>query len=92
MSNPTDPTVPPVHGKSVETAPSVSDSGCKYANDPTFQLISWKDPVKTGKVFGSIIVGLAVLKKGNPINWFFHVAFLALLGMYRVFSVGSVSL
>jgi hypothetical protein len=79
MSNPTDPIVPPIYGRSAETDSSANHSGCKYADDPTFQLISWKDPVKTGKIFGVIVVALAALKKGNPINWFFHVAFLALL-------------
>lgn len=45
-------------------------------------LLTWKDPVKTGKVFGTIIFTLLVLKTVNLFNIFFHVAYIGLLGMY----------
>lgn len=41
-------------------------------------LLTWKDPVATGKVFGSI-VGALVLTKVNVFNHLFHVLYLALL-------------
>lgn len=48
----------------------------------TLQLLTWKDPAYSAKVFGSIIVGLFVFKTVNLINVFFHLAYLALLGKY----------
>lgn len=44
-----------------------------------YQLITWQDPVKTGKVFGSIILTLLAFKVGNPINWFFHIAYIGFI-------------
>jgi len=54
----------------VVTAPS-SFSPC--------YLLTWKDPVLTGKVFGSIVVSLVVLKYINLINLFFRGAYVGLL-------------
>lgn len=48
----------------------------------TCDLLTWKDPVKTGKVFGTTVLGLIVFKKINLINIFFHLAYIALLCMY----------
>lgn len=44
-----------------------------------YQLITWQDPAKTGKVFGSIVLTLLAFKVGNPINWFFHIAYIGLI-------------
>lgn len=41
-------------------------------------LLTWKDPVATGKVFGGIVLGLVLLKV-NVINYVFYVAYLSLL-------------
>lgn len=66
MSTPTAPTT---------TAP-LAQKNCHC------DLLTWKDPVKTGKVFGTIILTLLVLKTVNLFNIFFHVAYIGLLGMY----------
>ncbi|CCE73291.1 Piso0_000324 [Millerozyma farinosa CBS 7064] len=42
-------------------------------------LLTWKDPVKTGKVFGGLILTLLVFKTVNLFNVFFHLAYLGLL-------------
>lgn len=42
-------------------------------------LLTWKDPVKTGKVFGAIMVVLLVFKTVNLFNVFFHFAYIGLL-------------
>lgn len=52
------------------------------SNSAMCDLLTWKDPIKTGKVFGSIILGLVVFKKVNLINIFFHLSYVALLCMY----------
>ncbi|CEP22422.1 RTN1 [Cyberlindnera jadinii] len=36
-------------------------------------ILTWKDPVKTGKVFGTIIAALIVLKSVNLLNLFFRI-------------------
>lgn len=51
-----------------------------------FDLLTWRDPVRTGKVFGGLIVALIVFKKVNLFNVFFHVAYIGLLGMYKASS------
>jgi hypothetical protein len=43
-------------------------------------LLTWKDPVKTGKVFGAIVAALVVLKSVNLLNLFFR------LGSYVLIS------
>lgn len=48
----------------------------------TCSLLTWKDPVKTGKVFGSIVAALLVLKTVNLFNLFFRLAYIGLLGMF----------
>lgn len=93
MSDPIVPTttnvhsqVPPVVPTDASSATSVKPTGtstcASYQNNPYFQLITWKDPVATGKVVAGILAGLVVLRFGNPINWFFHFAYLGLIGMY----------
>lgn len=43
-------------------------------------LLTWKDPIKTGKLFGTIIITLVVLKTVNVFNLLFHVAYIGLIG------------
>lgn len=45
-------------------------------------LLTWRDPVFTGSVFGGILTTLIVLKFVNLFNVFFHLSYLGLLGMY----------
>lgn len=45
-------------------------------------LLTWKDPIQTGKIFGSIIVGLVVFKSINLLTIFFRLSYIALLCMY----------
>ncbi|CAK9441401.1 uncharacterized protein LODBEIA_P52690 [Lodderomyces beijingensis] len=42
-------------------------------------LLTWQDPVYTGKVFGSIVSTLVIFHTINLVNIFFHVAYIALL-------------
>lgn len=42
-------------------------------------LLTWKDPVKTGKVFGAIVAALILLKSVNLLNLYFHVVSLTLI-------------
>ena len=42
-------------------------------------LLTWKDPIHTGKVFGSIVFGLLIFKSVNLVNIFFHASYVALL-------------
>lgn len=59
----------------INTAP-LADKECQC------NLLTWKDPVKTGKVFGAIIATLLVFKTVNLFNVFFHFAYIGLLRMY----------
>ncbi|KAK6455059.1 Reticulon-domain-containing protein [Scheffersomyces xylosifermentans] len=59
----------------MSTAPIVTPP----SSSSTCSLLTWKDPVLTGKVFGSIIVSLIVLKYINLINLFFRGAYVGLL-------------
>ncbi|CAI5759224.1 unnamed protein product [Candida verbasci] len=43
------------------------------------KLLSWKDPIATGKVFGSIVFSLIIFKTVNLFNIFFHLAYIGLL-------------
>ncbi|KAG2733785.1 hypothetical protein G9P44_003310 [Scheffersomyces stipitis] len=45
----------------------------------TCSLLTWKDPIFTGKVFGGIVASLFVFKYVNLINHVFHFAYIALL-------------
>jgi hypothetical protein len=45
-------------------------------------LLTWRDPIFTGSVFGGILTTLIVLKFVNLFNVFFHLSYLGLLGMY----------
>lgn len=45
-------------------------------------LLTWKDPIKTGKVFGGLVAVLVIFKKVNLFNVFFHLAYIGLLRMY----------
>lgn len=42
-------------------------------------ILTWKDPVKTGKVFGTIIAALIVLKSVNLLSLFFRLSALVLV-------------
>lgn len=42
-------------------------------------LLTWKNPIQTGKVFGVILAILLVIKFVNLFKIFFHVAYLGLL-------------
>lgn len=42
-------------------------------------LLTWKDPIKTGKVFGTLIVSLIVLKSVNLLSLFFRLGSIALI-------------
>lgn len=55
-------------------APAPSTSYC--------DLLTWKDPIKTGKVFGGLVAVLVIFKKVNLFNVFFHLAYIGLLRMY----------
>lgn len=57
----------------------------------TRDLLTWKDPVKTGKVFGITVGSLIVFKMVNLINIFFHLSYIALLCMYFTQWFGLVS-
>jgi hypothetical protein len=45
--------------------------------------LTWEDPARTGKVFGSIVAILIVFKTVNLFNVFFHVAYLGLTGKFH---------
>lgn len=45
-------------------------------------LLTWKDPVKTGKVFVGLLLTLLIFKTVNLFNVFFHFAYLGLLSKY----------
>lgn len=64
------------HAPSVEpvVAPVSAKSSCL-----SLDLLTWKDPVQTGKIFGSIIASLIVFKTVNLFNVFFHLAYIGLL-------------
>ncbi|EGV63360.1 hypothetical protein PSN45_004357 [Yamadazyma tenuis] len=49
------------------------------SNTSLCELLTWQNPIKTGKVFGSLILGLVVFKKVNLINIVFHLTYIALL-------------
>lgn len=51
---------------------------------PDKALLTWEDPARTGKVFGAIVAVLVVFKTVNLFNVFFHVAYLGLLGKYKM--------
>jgi len=42
-------------------------------------LLTWKDPVKTGKVFGTLVLSLVVLKSVNLLSLFFRLGSIALI-------------
>lgn len=42
-------------------------------------LLTWKDPIKTGKVFGTLVVSLIVLKSVNLLSLFFRLGSIALI-------------
>lgn len=65
---------------STSTAPTSTSSHAD--KECHCNLLTWKDPVKTGKVFGTIMFTLLVLKTVNLFNIFFHIAYIGLLGMY----------
>lgn len=44
--------------------------------------LTWQDPVLTGKIVGSLIGGLVILKTVDLISLFFRLASIGLLGMY----------
>ncbi|KAL6451757.1 RTN1 Reticulon-like protein 1 [Candida maltosa Xu316] len=59
---------------------AASGASCPYhSSSSPCALLTWKDPIKTGKVFGSIVVGLIVFKTVNLFNIFFHLAYIGLL-------------
>ncbi|EER35695.1 hypothetical protein CTRG_00434 [Candida tropicalis MYA-3404] len=63
---------PVISGNSGETCPYHSaGSSC--------DLLTWKNPIKTGKIFGAIIFGLIIFKTVNLFNIFFHLAYIGLL-------------
>lgn len=46
-------------------------------------LLTWQDPIKTGKVFGAIVSTLVIFKSVNLFNVFFHLAYIGLICMYH---------
>ncbi|ODV77251.1 uncharacterized protein CANTADRAFT_302547 [Suhomyces tanzawaensis NRRL Y-17324] len=56
------------------SAPSVTAD-----HQDVLSLLTWKDPVKTGKVFGGVVAGLLIFKTINLFNIFFHLAYIGLL-------------
>lgn len=59
------------------TTSSTTPSCCTKGSE--CDLLTWKDPIKTGKLFGSIIIGLTIFKTINLINVLFHFGYIALL-------------
>lgn len=49
---------------------------------PTIDLLTWKDPIRTGKVFGALVATLVVFKTVNLFTLFFRLAYIGLLGTY----------
>ena len=63
---------PVISGNSGETCPyHKASSSC--------DLLTWKNPIKTGKIFGAIVLGLVIFKTVNLFNIFFHLAYIGLL-------------
>ncbi|RCK59421.1 Reticulon-like protein 1 [Candida viswanathii] len=52
---------------------------CPYQASSTCDLLTWRNPIKTGKVFGAIVLGLIIFKTVNLFNIFFHLAYIGLL-------------
>lgn len=63
------------------SAPVIPETS-KSSNSSITDLLTWKDPIKTGKVVGSIVLGLIVFKGINLLNIFFHLSYIALLCTY----------
>lgn len=59
------------------TTPQTS-SAAPVSASSTSDLLTWKNPVATAKVFGSIVAAL-ILVKINVLNYVFHLAYLGLL-------------
>lgn len=74
-------TVPAGHPAAAagQSCPMLGSFCGSHASCPIFQLVTWQDPAKTGKVFGGILLVLLSIKLGNPINWFFHIAYIGLI-------------
>ncbi|CCH42489.1 hypothetical protein BN7_2034 [Wickerhamomyces ciferrii] len=71
MSSAQVPQVPVPNGTPAQTQPSK-----RHVGNP---LLTWKDPVKTGKVFGSLVFSLIVLKSVNLLSLFFRLGSIALI-------------
>ncbi|KAI5965828.1 uncharacterized protein KGF55_001191 [Candida pseudojiufengensis] len=81
QSNPfTDPSL-----KSTQTAPLATGSSAlginntHQSNDAFINLLTWKNPIYTGKIFGSILFGLIIFKTINWIKIIFHLSYILLL-------------
>ncbi|ODV96051.1 hypothetical protein PACTADRAFT_49469 [Pachysolen tannophilus NRRL Y-2460] len=61
------------------SSPSVCCGG-SCVSKKSNSLLTWKNPVETGAIFGSIVVSLLVLKYVNVINLLFRALFVILLG------------
>lgn len=63
----------------VSSSSSTSIAGAHHPSCSTTDFLTWKNPIKTGKVFGSLVFGLIILKTVNLFNIFFHLAYIGLL-------------
>ncbi|RLV92232.1 Reticulon-like protein 1 [Spathaspora sp. JA1] len=54
-------------------------AACPISSGAPCELLTWKDPIKTGKVLVSIIAALVVFKTVNLLNLFFRISFIGLL-------------
>lgn len=66
-------------GQNAEFTPQSGSIPANSANSGSLcRLLTWQDPVATGKVFGGLLLGLVLLKV-NVINYVFYTAYLGLL-------------
>lgn len=61
-----------------QTTPVSHQTTANPSSSSLCSLLTWKDPVATGKVFGGLLLGLVLLKV-NFINYIFYAAYLGLL-------------
>ena len=70
-------TATPAQASVPTSTSSIADT--HHSSCSTTDFLTWKNPIKTGKVFGSLVFGLIVLKTVNLFNIFFHLAYIGLL-------------
>ncbi|EGW35567.1 uncharacterized protein SPAPADRAFT_58796 [Spathaspora passalidarum NRRL Y-27907] len=74
----------------MSSAPTSTAGSCPISNACPCDLLTWKNPIKTGKVLASIVVALVVFKTVNLINLFFHLSYIGLLVSAAVEYVSKV--